>query len=198
MHGLINRSIERFLSDTYGEKVWHDVADLAGLEFSHFEAMMEYEDQITYAVVNAASKRLNKDSALILEDLGTYLVSHPNVESIRRLLRFGGVTFVDFLHSLDDLNDRAKLAVPELDLPQLTMRGYRAAGDFQLICKWQHRGCVAVLVGLLRAMADDYGALVLLEEDIGDDGVDTIAIQLIESGFSDGREFHLASAGAGA
>ncbi len=195
MHGLINRSLERFLSDTYGDDVWQDVANAAGLEFKHFEAMMEYDDHITYAVIDAASQRLGKESPSLLEDLGTYMVSNPKVESTRRLLRFGGVTFVEFLHSLDDLHERIKLAVPELDLPQLTLKGYRATGGFKLICRWHHQGFSAVLLGMLRAMADDYGALVFMEEDECGDGFETISIQLIESSFADGRDFHLAAQG---
>lgn len=193
MHGLINRSLERFLSDTYGDEVWRGIVQVSGLEFDHFEAMMEYEDDLTYAVIDAASARLNKDNTSILEDLGTYMVSHPEAESIRRLLRFGGVTFVEFLHSLDDLHDRAKLAVPELDLPQLTLEGFRATGGFKLTCRWPHKGAAAVLLGMLRAMADDYGALVFMEEDVGGDGFETVSIQLIESSFTDGRDFHLAT-----
>ncbi len=64
---------------------------------------------------------------MLLEDLGTYLVSHPNVQGLRRLLRFGGAGFIDFLHSLDELHDRARLAVPDLDLPQLELRDHGSA-----------------------------------------------------------------------
>lgn len=192
MHGLINRSLECFLSDTYGSKLWSDVANAAGLGFENFESMLEYDDALTYAVLDTAAACLCKTRDTILEDLGTYLVSDSRVESLRRLLRFGGVTFVEFLHSLDDLHDRAKLAVPELELPKLTLQGYRATGGFTLHCAGPHKGFGRVLMGLLRAMADDYGALVFLEDQGGGDGYEEISIVLVETSFADGRVFDLA------
>ena len=93
MHGLINRSIQCFLRDTYGAQVWSDVAIAARLGFDSFEAMLSYESDLTEAVLTAACTHLDKRRDVLLEDLGTYLVSHPNVEALRRLLRFGGTTF---------------------------------------------------------------------------------------------------------
>ncbi len=40
---------------------------------------------------------------------------------MRRLLRFGGATFEDFLLSLDDLNDRVALALDILDMPTVAV-----------------------------------------------------------------------------
>ena len=193
MHGLVNRSLERFLSDTYGNDVWLDVVRAAGLGFEKFESMLEYDDVLTYAVLDAAADRLLKTRETLLEDLGTYLVSNPNVQALRRLLRFGGVTFVEFLHSLDDLHDRAKLAVPELELPKLRLLGSCETGEFKLVCKGRHAGFGRVMTGLLRAMADDYGALVLLENLGERNGAEEISIVLVESSYADGRDFNLAS-----
>jgi len=192
MHGLINRSLEYFLRDTYGNDVWCDVAQRAGLEFERFEAMFEYDDALTYAVLEAASETLSKSCQTLLEDLGTYLVSNPRMESLRRLLRFGGESFVEFLHSLDDLQGRAKLAVPELEMPKLTLLGGQDKGGFRLHCTGPPKGFGRVMRGLLRAMADDYGALVFLE-DMGDDGsYGEIAITLVQNQFAHGRDFSLA------
>ncbi len=192
MHGLINRSLESFLSETYGAAVWHDVVEAAGLGFEHFESMFEYEDWQTYAVIECAAELLSKSSDTILEDLGTYLVSSPNVKSLRRLLRFGGDTFVDFLHSLDDLYDRGKLAVPELELPTFKLLEEGRPGCFTVVCHGPHKGFGRAMLGVLRAMADDYGALVFMEYQGGRDGFEEISITLVESSFADGRDFSLA------
>jgi len=192
MHGLINRSLECFLNDTYGTEVWQDVVKAADLGFEKFESMLEYDDALTYAVLEAAAVRLTKSTDTLLMDMGTYLVSSPNVKSLRRLLRFGGETFGEFLHSLDDLQDRARLAVPELDLPKLSLLGCPDSGSFKLVCKGPHKGFGWVMVGLLQALADDYGALVLLEHQGGGDGFEEISIALIESSYTDGRDFSLA------
>ncbi|HBQ36105.1 MAG TPA: heme NO-binding protein [Rhodobacteraceae bacterium] len=198
MHGLINRSLEGFIRDTYGKNTWKDVAKAADLGFDSFESMLEYDDALTYAVLDAAAALLVKPRETLLEDMGTYLVSNPKVEALRRLLRFGGVTYIEFLHSLEDLHERAKLAVPELHLPQLHLSGQPQTGDLKLVCAGGYVGFGHVLLGLLRAMADDYGALVLLDGIDKGNGSGEISIQLVEASFADGRDFSLANPDAGA
>lgn len=191
MHGLVNRALQSFVRDTYGADAWRDVAADADLGPHGFEAMLSYEDAITWRVLALVSRRLSKPEDAVLEDLGTYLVSHANLEAVRRLLRFGGVDFVDFLHSLDELPDRARLAVPDLALPAIE---FEALGDdrFRLRCRSRRRGFGHVLVGVLRAMADDYGALALMEHEDGAEGEEVIEVGLMLAGFTSGRDFDLA------
>lgn len=192
MHGLINRSIQVFLRDTYGPELWLAVAAEAELGFDSFEAMLSYDDRLTERVIAAAARRLNRSREALLEDLGTSLVSQRGREGLRRLLRFGGVGFVDFLHSLDELEGRSRLALPELDLPRLRLRA-RSPDRFALSCESRLPGVGHVIMGLLRAMADDYGALALLEhEGAGPDG-EVVAIHLLEPQFTVGRRFDLAA-----
>ena len=191
MHGLMNRAIQCFVRDTYGVGAWRDVASRAELGSHGFEAMLSYDDDVTWTVLGLVSKHLAKPEGAVLEDLGTYLVSHPNVEALRRLLRFGGVDFVDFLHSLDELPDRARLAVPDLALPPIEVEA-QADDRFRLRCGSTRPGFGHVLMGVLRAMADDYGALALIEREDDPSGGEIIEVNLMLAGFTDGREFDLA------
>lgn len=192
MHGLINRSLQCFVRDTYGPNVWARVARDAGLGFDSFEAMLTYDTALTDAVINAAADLLDRPRDTVLEDLGTYLVSHPKVEALRRLLRFGGVTFVDFLHSLEDLPGRGRLAVPDLDMPQFAVVEH-SVDQFQLTCTFPVQGGGQVMMGLLRSMADDYGTLVLLEHQGMQGSADVISIQILDQSFAAGRHFDLAA-----
>ncbi|NNE53234.1 MAG: heme NO-binding domain-containing protein [Sulfitobacter sp.] len=190
MHGLVNRSIQHFVCDTYGFEIWEDICAEAGLEFTEFEAMMRYDRQYTPDLVAAMSRLLGRTVAGMMEDLGTYLIMNPSFPAVRRLLRFSGVTFLDFLHSLDDLPDRVRLAVPDLVLPPMTL--YASASDrFHLKCKSTLPGFGHVMLGVLRAMADDYGALAVLDHVGGANDEETITITLIETDFARGREFEL-------
>ncbi|TMV08016.1 heme NO-binding protein [Ruegeria sediminis] len=190
MHGLINRAVQSFVCATYGRSCWLSVTQTAGLGFTDFEAMLIYDRDVSLRVLDTLCAKLGRSRDEILEDLGTFLVSHPNTEALRRLLRFGGVSYVEFLHSLDDLADRARLAVSDLDLPRLELRE-KSPTDFLLLCEPGLPGYACVLVGLLRAMADDYGALVVLSYEGRRETDELIAISLIESAFSRGRRFDL-------
>lgn len=195
MHGLINKSLQSFLVDTYGVGTWQEIAQRSGvaqrLGPDGFEAMQIYDDTLTEAVITAAAEMLRRPCESLLEDLGTYLVSHERMEALRRLLRFGGVSFTDFLYSLDDLQGRSRLAVPELLVPDLSI-DEGGPGRFTLWCHGGAPGFGHVLTGILRALADDYGALAVLDHSDGINGVQAIDIVVHDPDFHAGRSFELA------
>lgn len=193
MHGLMNRAIERFVCDSYGDEVWHDVIGRLDLGYDSFEPMMRYDPEVTARLLAVLGARLDRGHDDLLEDIGTYLVSHREVEAIRRLLRFSGVDFVDFLHSLEDLPERARLALAELDLPSLTLHAH-GAGLYRLEVGLLALGGLRfghVMMGILRAMADDYGALVVLDHRGASATRELIEVQLLDEGFASGRAFDL-------
>lgn len=196
MHGLINQAIERFVCDAYGRETWEELVHRLGLGVSEFEAMLTYERGLTERILAGLAERLDRSHADILEDIGTYLVSHPESEVLRRLLRFGGADFVEFLHSLDELPERARLAVPDLDLPPLELRDHTGERFSVMVRSGvvDLPGFGHVVAGALRALADDYGALALLDCKGGRNGTEIVEIRLLESAFAAGREFDLGAA----
>ncbi|WP_375173391.1 heme NO-binding domain-containing protein [Pseudooceanicola sp.] len=184
------RAIQSFARDTYGAPLWSAVTRRAGLDVAEFEAMLSYPDQTGEAVLQALSAELDRPRSVVLEDIGTYLVSDPNVERLRRLLRFAGVSYEDFLHSLSDLPGRASLAVSDLVLPRLDLRSLPGS-RYILTVEGDLPGFGHVMTGILRAMADDYGALVMLDHRGVREGREEIEITLVESAFAEGRQFDL-------
>lgn len=195
MHGLINRGIQRFVIDSYGDANWRAATARANIGLTNFEAMWIYDDDVTPRLLAAICDVLDRPYDELLEDIGTYLVSHSNVEALRRLLRFGGVTFTEFLHSLDYLPDRARLAVAELQLPRLELIEESDESYF-LRCYGKQAGWGHLFMGVLRAMADDYGALVYLEHKGVQEGAEVLEISLLETQFADGRGFDLGACSA--
>lgn len=194
MHGLINRAIQDFARDSYGDDVWVAVVRRAGFDFTSFEPMLIYDDGLTEQVIAAVAAELGRRRSEVLEDIGHYLVTHARVAPLRRLLRFGGVDFVDFLHTLDDLPDWARLAVDDLVLPLIALHS-DGPQDYRLVLTGAPRGSAHAVIGMLRAMADDYGALVLLEPDAAPDGIEAVRIRLLDASYAEGRRFSLAAGG---
>ncbi len=190
MLGLINRSFQFFLIDTWGVEAWETVASATGLPFAGFEAMLSYDDGALDRVIEASSSHLHRSRFSLMEDLGTYLVAHPRQSTVRRLLRFSGANFTDFLASIEELPDRGRLVLPDLDLPGLTLADL-GGGAFRLRCLSPITGAGHVIMGLLRAMADDYGALVLLEHLGVEGGEEVIGIQIADLELYEARPFSL-------
>lgn len=193
MHGSINRAIEMFVRDSYGPQAWRDVTVRLGLDVPGFEAMLDYPDDVTRRLVSDLSETMGKSSSEVFEDIGTYLVSHPTAEPVRRLLRFSGADFGEFLDSLDELPARARLVIPSLNLPQIELDDQN---PHEVRVRVQHSADSPVafghvLMGLLRAIADDYGTLVILDYNGTDDGYERIDVRLLEAAHSEGREFAL-------
>ncbi len=190
MHGLINRSLQCFLRDTYGYPAWDAIAREAGLGMVDFESMLSYDDAVTEQVIAAAVTVLRRPRDTLLEDLGNHLVSHDGGTSLCRLLRFSGVNFADFLNAMEELPERGRLVLPELDLPDLDLADH-GGGKFQLRVASRLPGAGHIILGLLRAMADDYGALVLMEYIGPSAGAEVIVLRIADQAFNAARPFDL-------
>ena len=162
MHGMINRGLQSFVHDYYGARKWEEICVAADLPFFSFESMLQYDDAVTRRMLETLSVVLDRHKEDILEDFGTYVVTDKRMSSIRRLLRFGGETYAEFLLSLEDVHARLKVAMPVLAVPKLGLE-LREEGAFVVHYEFTYPGYGCVLLGLLRAMADDYGALVIIE-----------------------------------
>ena len=190
MLGVMNKAIEAFVCQRYGEKLWADLLIDLSLPGYEFEAMLTYEDGITYDLIDRLAKRQSKMHQDVLEDIGGYLVAEDSQASIRRLLRFGGATFEDFL--LSHLNDRVALALDILEMPMIRVLPLSAEKIHMRVAPKWHRFS-DVLVGLLRALADDYGALVFMDRLADTDQTECIEVILIDHHHTAGTSFELAA-----
>jgi len=192
MYGLVNRALQRFICNSYGESAWTEIAQVSGLRLDEFEPLLLYPDELTERIVAAAALRLRQGPGELLEDLGTFLVAHPSYEAARRLLRFGGSDFVEFLQSLDELPDRARLALPGLDFPRISVDMPRP-GRIVLACGRGLPGFSRVLTGLLRGLADDYGTLAMIDhaDSTGEEAL--INVDIHNASFTRARRFDLAA-----
>lgn len=193
MFGLLLRSIQAYLRGTFGPAVWARVLRAAGQPPEGFEPMLPYDARAVGRVLAAAAQELHRPAEAILEDVGTFLVADPGHRALRRLLRFGGAGFADFLHSLEELPDRARLALPGLRLPQVTLAEI-GPGRVRLAVTGALPALLPVALGALRAMADDYGALVLIELE-QEPGAAVLNVQLLEAAHGEGQRFALVADG---
>ncbi len=191
MHGMINRALQSFLVATYGNDVWVEVRNLAKLPFDDFESMLTYDDAHTMDCFTAACQTMHQSPIALLEDLGTFLITHPPLDPLRRLLRFGGASFQDFILSLDELADRGRMAMPAIEMPEIEVTEL-GANTYRLSAHWKLPGIGPILFGALRAMADDYGSLATLKLAGVRDGAECLEIEVHDTRHAEGRSFQLA------
>lgn len=193
MYGLFLRALQGYVSTTFGQRPWGQVLARAGFLGDGFEPLLPYDMALFHKVLQATSETLNRPPEAVLEDLGTHIVTNPANQAPRRLLRFGGTSYADFLLSLEELPDRARMALPDIAVPPVLLEEL-AHGHFVLSCPRVMPCLGHVLIGVLRAMADDYGALVVIEaEPMGEMGL-ALSIRLHEADYACGKSFDLAPA----
>ena len=197
MHGLICKAVEGFVTDQHGPDAWTAIRLDAGLAVTHFESLKVYDQALAEKVFTVAAQTLRRDRSVLFEDVGAWVCTHPPLETVRRLIRFTGRTFVDLLYALDEVHDRACMAVPGLNLPRYRLVR-EGEGEFEVYSRWRISGGAAVLTGVLRAMADDYGTLALIDagESRFEDGVwlERIHVRVVDHAFQAPREFILGGA----
>lgn len=187
MDALLLRSVQSYVLDMFGMSEWQQVCRRAGLAVETFEPMLHYDPGTADRIAAVVAEVLGRSVDTVWEDVGTYLVTYPDREGVRRLLRFGGVSYAEFLHSLEELPGRACLAMPHLEVPELVLKEV-GPDRFELRSQSHVRGFQRVLVGLLTAMADDYGALCLIQPEA--DG--RILISVLDRRHATARQFDLA------
>ncbi|MEG4645638.1 heme-NO-binding protein [Paracoccus pantotrophus] len=158
MHALVNRCIEAFLRNSYGSTTWQQVAAEVDVHPDGFLTWGSSPDSVTRSIVIASARRLDKSVGELLEDVGSWL---SRQEQIRRLLRFGGSNFQEFVESLRELPGRIQLVIPDLAFPGFAVLS-DAPGHYRIIARPHQPGLMRVLAGMLRVMADDYGALAVI------------------------------------
>ncbi len=166
MHDLVSRAVEKFLAEA-------SVPLQAGAGILPPGQMLR-----------DAALHLDKPVDDLIEDLGAWLVQQ---DEIWRLLRFCGRDFLDFLLRLDELPDRIRLVTDDLDIPEIAL-SRSEDGLLWVTLSGGPPAWTALLGGLLRAMADDYGTLCVITPHDGG-----LCIDVSDSAFAAARTFHLSS-----
>ncbi|MFV0386382.1 heme NO-binding domain-containing protein [Paracoccus sp. (in: a-proteobacteria)] len=182
MHRLVRRSCEAFLRATYGDAFWRDVAEAAGIDARGFSPAVRPGENPSHVLMREAAQRLGKPEHDLLEDLGAWLA---RLEPVRRLLRFSGRDFREFLQNLVELPDHAHMVIPDLGLPDMTVT-HEGSESIRVILPRKRSEWSFALAGIIRAMADDYGVLGLIwVED------NAIHVLISDCAFSAARDFRL-------
>ncbi len=192
MHGLVHKGLECFITHSFGQALWLSLCASAG-QYREVDTLAIIDDKVTTALLFGAAKELDRPKKEILEDFGIFLMTSEHTPGLRRLMRFGGIDYPEFLSSLDDLLGRIKLTVPTLEAPSIEVHE-TSVDSYSIHVGPQMKGFAFVLMGVLIALADDYGVLAKINHVERNDEGDTLSVQIFDFGFDVGRGFSLVGA----
>ena len=162
MYGLINRAVEGLATELGGKDAWNAVRKAAGCDDPTFVSMELYPDEVTYALVNAASQVFKVPQDEVLRKFGEYWIRFTAEEGYGELLKSSGANFIEFVSNLNRLHSQVGRALPELRPPSFLVR--QESADVILVDYFSHReGLTPMIEGLFHGLAAKYGETIEIE-----------------------------------
>lgn len=180
MQLIVDKAIKDFLKSNYAG-LWREREPLTHLCPPDGKAAGKH------GLLDWAAVQTGKSSEEMFEDFGAWLARQ---EPIRRLLRFSGRDFADFVARLEELPGRAHMISADFAMPPLQVCSLNPE-EMQVILPPNALRWSALLAGILRVMADDYGALGLISLE-----QNNITVQISDGKFAEGRDFSLSAMAA--
>ena len=151
MYGMVNKAVEEMVVMHHGEPVWERIKAKAGIEVDVFMSNESYPDEVTYALVAAASDILGTPAEKILEAFGEHWVLHTAQEGYGGLLRAGGKTLPEFLANLPNFHTRVAMIFPNLQPPSFSCTDV-GPSSLHLHYLTHRPGMTAFVVGLIQGL----------------------------------------------
>lgn len=120
MYGLVNRSFEDMVMERWGRSTWEAVCARAGVDVQVYVLNEPYPDDLTYALVMAATEVVEMPASELLREFGHHWVLHTANQFHGPLLRAGGHTLREFLRNLPNFHTRILMMLPGLLPPKFT------------------------------------------------------------------------------
>jgi hypothetical protein len=151
MYGLIHKALESMVLSHHGEGVWGKILETSEVERDSFLTMRSYHDDVTFALVGAASQHLNLSPVECLEAFGEYWLMEFAPKNYDMLLKNTGREPIEFLGNLDDLHDHISSAFTEFKPPSFVVEEIS-----ETVCLLHYRssrkGLESFVVGMLKGI----------------------------------------------
>ena len=165
MYGLINTAVKDLVVSRFGEAKWDEICRRAKVGDEGFALMQKYPDEMTYALVGAASEVLGAPAAVLLEAFGEHWTIFSAEAGFGHLLDFAGNNLVDFLRNLDSMHTRIGMTFTELAPPSFSVSD--VGPDFvRLHYRSKRPGLTPVAIGMVKGLGKRFGTPVTVEREI--------------------------------
>lgn len=156
MYGLVNRAVQDLVRQRFGAETWEAIKRDAGVEVGDFIGMQSYPDEVTYALVESASRRLGLSATALLEAFGEYWIRYTAQEGYGPMLDLAGTSFLEFVQNLDRLHTHVAAHMPAL-VPPTFRTEVLGDGHLRLHYYSKRQGLAPMVVGLVKGLAARFG-----------------------------------------
>ena len=164
MYGMVNHGIQTFVMKNFGEADWNDICAKVGLKDRNFEGMMTYPDEVTYKLVGVLSEKYDLTPEQVLKTFGDYWVDYSGASTIGQLLRFGGLSLIERLDTLNEMHDRIKMSMPHLKPPTFEFEEGDGT-EHKLHYASEREGLESMVIGLIEGLGRETGEKVEVTQD---------------------------------
>lgn len=164
MYGMLLESVEHFLKEKYGEKIWHLIRQRTGIKNHVFVTHERYSDNLMLEIASAAVEVLGNETKMTSEDFiqffGTCFVKFFSNYGYDRFIQISGRHFSDFLRGIDNLHEHMRFAYPKLMSPSFYCSEEASTG-LLLHYKSKRRGFQRYVMGQMMEVASMFYNIVV-------------------------------------
>jgi hypothetical protein len=156
MYGMVNRGLEQMVRSWHSDAAWELVKTRADVDIEGFISMTRYPDEMTYALVDAASVVLETPVPEVLRAFGHYWVTESAAQVYGELMTLCGRSLPEFLRNLDSMHGRLVLAFPKFEPPSFKVTDETATS--LVLHYYSERAALGpFVVGLVEGLAHRFG-----------------------------------------
>ncbi len=172
MHGMVNQGVRDLAIELGGEQLWQKIAAAAGVGHEPILSASVYPDEVTYRLVDGASRVLGMTTDEVLQAFGRHWILYTARRGYGAIFDTMGSSLPGFLANLDAMHARISLSMPELTPPTFVCE--QLADDRLRLEYWSHRpGLAPMVVGLLQGLGEYFGLAMSVAQTVARaDGAD--------------------------
>ncbi len=147
MKGIINKGIQEMVEARFGAEAWEEVKSLAGCEEPFFAIGQDYPDELTIALIKAASQVSGLPVETVQVEYGKFMVPHTLKKYYATYFQLAGSSPREFLLNMDRVHEQATRSITGAAPPKFD---YEELPDGRLLMHYHSkRGLCPVLRGLI-------------------------------------------------
>ena len=155
MYGLINQAIQDLVIQNYGKETWSLIKSDAHVKVPFFQALVNYDDQVTYDLIKSTSLILEMPQKEVLEAFGYFWITFTAQKGYEGFLFSGSASLRDFIMHLNELHEKIEDLFPHYTAPGFRYEDIQEK-SLTLIYESRRSDLEYMLLGLLKGLGTKF------------------------------------------